>query len=204
MALKTWDDVSPSLEDALLQATKPDIKNLWYNRFAVNYMSPLVGEDGIWLAEVKGNFKHRLQLCGVGEESPHLDLTEVQQTLRNIAEKQYGTGANPGWRKKDNGCYAGPERPPWSNGCQCYLKPEHRAALQKMVLKHKIKLMSKHIVVSNEMMPTVVAAFARQPEDHRVARDLYLLKRITFSVLVWCPAPEYIPQQVDLSALPAH
>ena len=71
-----------------------------------------------------------------------------------------------------------------------------------MVRAHSIELMSKYVVVSNEMMPTVVAAFARQPENMKTGRDLYLYRRITCSELWWFPAPDYNPVELDLQELP--
>ena len=64
--------------------------------------------------------------------------------------------------------------------------------------------MSKHVVVSNDMMPTVVAAFASQPENMLAGRALYLYRRITFSELTWYPEPDYLPVEIDLKELPAH
>ena len=200
--LRTWDDISPPLEIALQEATRESRKD-FYHRFAVSHIAPFVGEDGFWMATMKGNFKHRLVLCGVDRPQEE-GLTEIQQDLRHIAAQQYGADGNPGWRQKDNGCFAGPERPPWSNGCQCYMNHEHYCVLREMVRAHSIELMSKYVVASNEMMPTVVAAFATQPEDMTDGRDAYLYKRVACSELKWFPAPDYNPVQIDLQELPVH
>ena len=200
--LRTWDDISPPLEVALREATREN-RNDFYNRFAVSHMAPFEGEDGFWMATMKGNFATRLVLCGA-QRQQETGLTEIQQDLRQFAADKYGDDGNPGWREKENGLYAGPERPPWSNGCQCYMNHEHYCVLREMVRARSIELMSKHVVVSNEMMPTVVAAFARQPENKEAGRDLYLYKRITISELLWFPAPDYNPVEFDLQELPNH
>ena len=195
---KKWDDVSPPLEEAIKQSTKPDTKTLWYNRFYVNYMSPREFEEGFWQADVKGNFRHRLALCGVDEA-----LTEDHEALRHFAVEQYGnTNDNPGRRWKSNGFLAGPERPDWSNGCQCYLTPEDYLKLRGMVQTRAMKLQSKHIVASNVIMPTVVAALSTPPAQVEANRDYYLYRRVAFRDLVWYSAPDYEPHKFDLSALP--
>ena len=201
--LRTWDDISPPLEVALQEATR-ESRNDFYHRFAVSHMAPFVGEDGFWMATMKGNFKHRLVLCGA-ERPQDTGLTEIQQDLRHFAANQYGDDGNPGWRKKDNAFYAGPERPPWSNGCQCYMNHEHYCVLREMVRAHSIELWSKNVVVSNEMMPTVVAAFATVLQRYEFeGRDAYLYGRVACSELKWFPAPGYNPVTIDLNELPVH
>ena len=196
---KTWDDVSPPLAEAITQAAKPEQKTLWYNRFCVNYMSPSVGFEGIWQADVKGCLKDRLALCGVD-----VALTEDHEALRRFATDQYRlTNDNPGCRRKPNGFDWGPERPDWANGCQCYLTPEDYLELRRMVQTRRMKLQSKHIVASNAIMPTVVAALSAPPlNPDLTSREIYLYRRVSFQDLVWYPSPDYYPHQVDLSALP--
>ena len=81
---------------------------------------------------------------------------------------------------------------------------QHYCVLREMVRARSIELMPKHVVVSNEMMPTVVAAFACQPENAEAGRDLYLYRRIACSELVWFPTPDYNPVEIDLQELPAN
>ena len=81
---------------------------------------------------------------------------------------------------------------------------EHYCVLREMVRAHSIELMSKYVVASNEMMPTVVAAFATEPENITNGQEKYKYGRVACSELVWFPAPDYNAVQIDLQELPVH
>ena len=140
------------------------------------------------LLVAKGNLRHRIELLGA--EKDWRLLSRAQRELRDVAVAQ-------------NFSLERPERPSWANGAFIYVGAHYADEVHSVVEKRGVKLQSKHIVASNAIMPTVVAALSAPPlNPDLTSREIYLYRRVSFQDLVWYPSPDYYPHQVDLSALP--
>ena len=140
----------------------------------------------VYRLTVKGNIRHRLTLLGV--DVPDHELTNAQRELRECAAELSLTATNlrrqalrethlpgPAIDLIVDFLHDMPERPYWANGAVVYITSYQLASIQESLRAAGITLQSKHMLVSEEMLLPVQAAFDARPTGP--GREVFLKMR---------------------------
>ena len=155
--------------------------------------------QGNYTMVTKGSLAYRLAVLGVF--GPSQPLSHAQACLRVIAYTQHEYFSEPtSWRMvgKDGEQRAwGPERPTCANGAFCFVNKRDAHEIQESFAAGRLKLLSKHIVISAEYVPilcrTMAVAMATQKARQRVDTEgtcnvaVQFRRAVLLSELTWYP-----------------
>jgi len=138
---------------------------------------------GVWLLQVKGNLRHRIELLGAEKVR---GLSESQRRLNEAARMLKAPEFSEGMRQGPLG------RPEIFNGAFVYVTRQHACFLSALMRSHgfeTVHIQSKHVIVSDEHVSDVIICFSAQPEGQ--GRDAFQLRRAgELSYALWMPEIE--------------
>jgi len=153
---------------------------------------------GYYTMVSKGNLAYRLGMLGVF--GPSQPLSHAQACLRVIAYTQHEYFSEPtSWRMVSKEGHEqrawGPERPTCANGAFCFVNKRDADDIQESLAAGRLKLLSKHIVISAEYVPIFcrIIAVARATQKVRQLVEkkgkvaTQFSRAVTLEELTWYP-----------------
>ena len=113
--------------------------------------------SGVWLLQVKGNLKHRIELLGAEKVE---GLTENQRRLNEAASMLQTAALSEEMRQGPLG------RPALFNGAFVYVTRQQASCLGALLRSHGFEpahIQSKHIIVSDALLADMTISLGLQP-----------------------------------------